>query len=161
MNVTQSEKELIRALQQDLPLAQHPFAEVAEQAGLTEQAALDKILEWKRTGVIRRFGALLAHRRAGFTANGMVVWDVTDEQLEPAGNQFSAHPSVSHCYARPAFPGWPYRLYTMVHGRSRDEVNSVAEELSRQSGISGYDILYSTREFKKSDTKLFCEADGE
>jgi DNA-binding Lrp family transcriptional regulator len=118
---------------------------------------MEKVKGWKEAGIIRRFGALVAHRRAGITANGMVVWDVPDEDIEKLGAIFAAHKAVSHCYSRPRFTGWPYRLYTMVHGKTREQVNGIAKELSASSGCDKYSILFSTREFKKSDTRLFFE----
>ena len=159
MNLTEKEIELIRTLQENLPLDEKPFAAVAARVGMDESEVLEKITRWKKQGVIRRFGALLAHRRAGFSANGMVVWNVADDQLQPVGEQFSKNAAVSHCYARPPFPGWPWRLYTMIHGKTRDAVETIAGELSEASGISDYKILFSTREFKKSDSRLFCEGD--
>ena len=153
----EKDKQLIRMLQENLPLDERPFRALAERAGMSEDEVIEKISGWKRDGVVRRFGALVAHRKAGFSANGMVVWDVPDEQIEEAGKKFSAHPSVSHCYARPTFEGWPFRLYTMVHGHSREEVEKTARELSGTFGGAKFIILYSTREFKKSDSRLFFE----
>lgn len=148
---------LISALQDNLPVEERPFAAIAERTGLTEEQVIEKIKKWKSSGAIRRFGALLAHRRAGINANGMVVWDTPEDQLEKLGAMFAAHGFVSHCYARPAFEGWPYCLYTMIHGRAKEEVEAAAKELSEQSGIKKYMILFSMREFKKSDTRLFRE----
>lgn len=157
MTFSDADIRLIRVLQEDFPTVEQPFAAVAERAGMSEEDAMEKITEWKGQGIIRRFGALLAHRRAGITANGMVVWDVPEEQIETLGARYAAHPAVSHCYARPRFDGWVYRLYTMVHATTREGVEAVAEELAAGVDNPHYRILYSTREFKKSDTKLFCE----
>ena len=151
------EKKLIRELQCDLPESQRPFEVVADTVGISEEEVVMAVREWKQSGVIRRFGALLAHRKAGVSANGMVVWDAPDERLDEIGALFSECKRVSHCYARPRFPGWPYRLYTMIHGATREEVGIEAEALAKKAGLDKYAILFSTREFKKSDTRLFCE----
>lgn len=160
MNLSETAISLIRALQEDLPDTERPFAAVAEKVGIGEDEVIRRVAQWKTDGVIRRFGALIAHHRAGFRANGMAVWKVDEEQLAALGERFARHPSVSHCYSRPAFPGWPYRLYTMVHGTTREAVEAIARELASETGLDEYDILFSTRELKKSDTRLFREEDA-
>lgn len=157
MGLSEKDIEIIRALQGDVEASPRPFAALAERLDVDEQQLIEKIKAWKSEGIIRRFGALVAHRRAGVAANGMIVWDVPEEDIERLGAVFSAHRAVSHCYARPRFPGWPYRLYTMAHGRTREQVLEIAKELSDSSGCKNYSILFSTKEFKKSDTRLFFE----
>jgi siroheme decarboxylase len=43
----------------------------------------------------------------------------------------------------------------MVHGRQREECESVLAEISRATGISNYAALYSTNEYKKIRVKYF------
>ena len=157
MEFTEMEVRLIRILQQDLPLVERPFDAIGASVGMSEDEVIEKIRNWQEAGIIRHFGSLLIHRRAGLVANGMIVWNVSEEEVEPVGERLATYPAVSHCYARPAFPGWPYRLYTMAHGVNREAVEAVARELSEAVGISDYRILFSNREFKKSDTRLFYE----
>jgi DNA-binding Lrp family transcriptional regulator len=148
----------VRALQQDLPLVPRPFAEIARQFGLSEEGLLDMARELEAAGIIRRFSAVLRHRRVGYTANGMACWVVPESRVEEVGQLAAAHRQVSHCYQRPAYPPrWPYTLFTMIHGRSRDSVETVVAQIAEETGIEQYEVLYSTREFKKERIRYFEE----
>jgi DNA-binding Lrp family transcriptional regulator len=148
----------IRALQQDLPLVPRPFAKIAERLGLSEEELLDKARELAGTGIMRRFSAVLRHRRIGYTANGMVCWVVPESQIAEVGRVAAGYSQVSHCYQRPAYPpDWPYTLFTMVHGQTRAEVESVVAEIARETGLDRYTVLYSTREYKKERVRYFEE----
>lgn len=148
----------VRALQQDLPLVSRPFAEMARQWGLCEDALLIQARELEAEGIMRRFSAVLRHRNVGYTANGMACWIVPDFRMEEVGPLSAAYPQVSHCYQRPAHPPrWPYTLFTMIHGRSRDEVEMVVSRIAQETRIDHYTILYSTREFKKERVRYFAE----
>jgi len=157
--LTKSDEELLKALQEGLPLCGQPYAELGARAGLSEDEVLRRIREWKDAGVIRKVGAFIAHRSAGIKANGMVVWDVPEDRLEEAGRRMAAHEMVSHCYARPRTARWPFRLYTMVHGRTREEVEAAVREIAAREKIENYKILFSMRELKKTETRMFTEED--
>jgi DNA-binding Lrp family transcriptional regulator len=150
--------DVIRAIQGDLPLLSHPFSKAAEQLGLSEVALLEYACRLQAAGILRRFGAVLRHRRAGYTANGMACWVVPESQTEAVG-QFAAQlAQVSHCYQRPAYPPrWPYTLFTMIHGRTEEEVEDVVAQIARQARLEQYEVLYSTREFKKERIRYFEE----
>lgn len=154
-----SEREIaaVRILQKDLPLEPRPFAALAD-GGFTEEDLLEQARRFLASGVMRRFSAVLYHRKAGFKANGMAVWIVPPEKVEEVGPVMASFRGVSHCYERPVYPPeWPYNLYTMIHGRSEEECRKVAEEISRRTGLSNYTILFSTVEFKKVRVKYFEE----
>jgi DNA-binding Lrp family transcriptional regulator len=126
--------------------------------GVSEEALLDKARALQAAGIMRRFSAVLRHRRVGYTANGMACWVVPDARIEEAGRRAAAYPQVSHCYQRPAYPPrWPYTLFTMIHGRAQEEVERVVSEIARETGIEQRQILYSTREFKKERVRYFEE----
>lgn len=146
---------LIRCIQEDLPLEESPFRVWAEDLGFRELALLDRIRDWIRQGLVRRFAAVLNHRQVGFSANGMVVWSCPEDQIESKGRTLASHAEVSHCYQRPSFPVWPYNLYAMVHGRSMEECRKIAEKLGEAIQLRDYQILFSTREFKKIRLKLY------
>ena len=143
------EPRLLSALQIDLPLTERPFAALAEPVGLTEAELLAGLAVALESGEVRRYGARVQHRALGFTANAMVVWAAPPARVEEAGRLMAQHPAVSHCYERPTFDGFPYNLYTMIHGRRREECEAVAEELARATGLSEWRSIYSRREFKK------------
>jgi len=146
----------VRALQGDLPLVPRPFAAVAERLGLDEAALLARARDLQAAGIMRRFGAVLRHRRVGYTANGMACWVVPESEIDAAGRLAAGYPQVSHCYHRPAYPPrWPYTLFIMVHGQTEAQVEATVAQLGKRMGIRDYQVLYSTREFKKERVKYF------
>lgn len=122
---------------------------------MSETELIDKIKGFIDEGIIRRFGATLKHSHAGFTANAMVVWDVPEEKVSVAGRIMAGFKEVSHCYRRPRRPGWPYNLFTVVHGHSREYCEETAARLSLASGLTNYALLYSTGELKKTSMRYF------
>lgn len=155
--MTVSDRDIITALQGGLPLVPAPYAQVAGRLGLSETALIDRIAEMKARGVIRRIAAAPNHYRLGLTANGMTVWDVADDRVTDLGGRIGALPFVTHCYERPrARPGWPYNLFAMVHGATRDEVEEKRGQIAALLGDAchGNDILYSTRILKKTGLRL-------
>jgi DNA-binding Lrp family transcriptional regulator len=157
-DLKQTDIPFVRALQQDLPLVPFPFAGAARRFGLSEQALLDRARALKAAGIMRRFSAVLRHRRVGYIANGMACWVVPEPQIEEVGRFAAGYSQVSHCYQRPAYPPrWPYTLFTMTHGQTKAEVESVVAEIARQTGLDRYEVLYSTREFKKERIRYFEE----
>jgi DNA-binding Lrp family transcriptional regulator len=148
----------VRALQGDLPLLPRPFAEIAGRWGMTEQELLDKAAGLRSAGIMRRFSAVLRHRRVGYSANGMACWVVPESRMEAAGQLAARYPEVSHCYQRPAYPPrWPYTLFTMIHGRTVEQVEAIVAQIGRETGLEQYEVLYSTHEFKKERVRYFEE----
>ncbi len=150
------ESVVLKVVQSDLPDSLTPFADIAAEAGLSEEAVLELLRSLKREGVIRRFGASIKHQRAGWSSNAMVAWVVRGHDVEELGRRAAACDNVSHCYYRPSSaPDWPYELYTMVHGRSAEEVSRVVEELRQSLGLEEHRALHSVRELKKISPTYF------
>ena len=147
--------EAIRELQEDLPMVSRPFDEMSQRLGLTNQGLFDLAREFQERGIMRRYSAVLYHRKAGFMANGMGVWNVPPESSEQVGMKMAAHPAVTHCYERPTFPDWPYTHFTMIHTTEKQGCEQVIQEISEATGITDYRILYSTREYKKTRVRYF------
>ncbi|TEU13568.1 MAG: Lrp/AsnC family transcriptional regulator [Anaerolineales bacterium] len=151
-----SDRAVVRELQEDIELVPCPFAPMARCLGMSEEALLVKARGFLASGVMRRYGAVLRHRRVGFAANGMVCWVVPENRIEEVGRLAATYSKVSHCYQRlPRPPDWPYTLFTMIHGRTQAEVEAVTENIAAASGICDYVILYSIREYKKERVKYF------
>jgi len=151
------DRALIVATQGGLPLVARPYHAIAEQLGLPADEVMRRLKGMLETGVIRRIGAVPNHYAIGWTANGMTVWDVADEQVDELGARIGALGFVTHCYRRPrALPAWPYNLFAMVHGASRDECATKAGEIRSLLGEAcrGNDILYSTRILKKTGLRI-------
>ena len=153
--MTSAEKGICAAVQDDIPLEPKPFEMLAKKAGISEDEFIKKVNEFLDKGYIRRFGAAIRHRKAGITANGMGVWIVPDEDRERVGKIMASFKEVSHCYERPSFEGWPYNLFTMIHGRTKEDCYEVAKKISEATGIKNYKLLFSSQEFKKESMVYF------
>ncbi|MFZ5652452.1 MAG: Lrp/AsnC family transcriptional regulator [Bacillota bacterium] len=151
------EIEVVRALQEGLPLVSRPFKQMAERLDITEEELIETVMDLLSRGLIRRFGAAVRHQDLGYTANAMVVWNVEKDRVSKAGEIFSSFSEVSHCYEREPAGDWIYRLFTMVHGKTPDECYEVAGAMSEASGLKDYLVLFSTAELKKSSMKYFTE----
>ncbi len=150
-----ADRRLIAVMQGDVPLVERPFAEAGRQAGLTEDDVLHRLTRFREAGWLRRVAATLYHRRAGFTANAMSVWRLPADRVDEAGAAMAAFAEVSHCYRRPTSPDWPYSLYAMIHGRTPEDCRRVAEAIARVVRPEAYDLLFSTKEFKKTSMTYF------
>jgi DNA-binding Lrp family transcriptional regulator len=151
------DERLVLATQGGLPLTAYPYEAIARQLGLDEAEVLGRMEGLLERSVIRRIGAVPNHYAIGYAANGMSVWDVDDAQVDRLGEQVGALAFVTHCYRRPRhLPQWPYNLFAMLHGASRDEVRSQAAEIAALLGphCRQQDILFSTHILKKTGLRL-------
>jgi len=159
--LTEDDKALVRLLQEDLPGSLKPFSDLAGELAVNDQDILEKIRRLLKENVMRRLGAILVHHKAGFTANAMGVWVAPEERVEEAGFQMAGFPEVSHCYLRPKLPDWPYNIFTMIHGQSRQECRDIMEKISRRTQLQDYALLFSESELKKSSMRYFLESETE
>ncbi len=151
------DRALIVATQGGLPLVARPYQAIGEQIGITGDEVVRRLQALLDAGIIRRIGAVPNHYAIGWTANGMTVWDVMDSRVDELGARVGALDFVTHCYRRPrALPDWPYNLFAMVHGNSRDEVREKATLIARLLGAEcrGRDVLFSTRILKKTGLRI-------
>jgi DNA-binding Lrp family transcriptional regulator len=148
---------VIRALQGDMPVVEEPYAAAAAEVGMTQERFLGHLSGMQERGLLRRVAAILYHRRAGFSANGMGVWEVPDEQILDVGRRMAAVRGISHCYQRPTYEDWPYSVFTMAHGRSKEECDAVLDAIAKETGIHERATLYSSTEFKKIRLLYFTE----
>jgi DNA-binding Lrp family transcriptional regulator len=154
-NISEDDKAAIRALQEDVPLTPRPFDLWGRQVGLSYEELLERAYDLCDRKIMRRFSAVLYHRKAGFRANAMGVWRVPEERIDEVGNAFAHYQSVSHCYQRPTYEDWPYSVFSMVHGRSVEECENVLRAMAEETGLTDYTSLYSTREYKKTRVRYF------
>lgn len=155
VDLSDEDVSAVRALQRDLPIERRPFATLAHGAGMHEDELIARARTFLETGAMRRYAAVLRHREAGFKANAMAAWNVPEDRMEEVGTKMATHSSVSHCYQRPTYPDWPYAIFTMIHGRTPEDCEKAASELSEATGITDYVLLYSTREFKKTRVQYY------
>jgi siroheme decarboxylase len=148
---------VIRALQGDMPVIPEPYAPAAEQLAIPQERLLAHLAGMQERRLLRRVAAILYHRRAGFSANGMGVWKVPDERIMELGPRMAAFRGISHCYQRPTYADWPYSVFTMAHGRSKEECDAILESIASETGIDERAVLYSSTEFKKIRLLYFTE----
>jgi siroheme decarboxylase len=134
-----------------------PYAAAAARLGITQDALVEHLQSMRDRGLLRRVAAILFHRRAGFSANGMGVWKVPEERMAELGPRMAAYRGISHCYERPTYQDWPYSVFTMAHGRSKEECDAILDAISAETGITERATLYSSTEFKKVRLLYFTD----
>ncbi|MGO9496904.1 MAG: AsnC family transcriptional regulator [Solirubrobacteraceae bacterium] len=149
--------EVIRATQGDMPVIPEPYAPAAQQLNIPQHQLLEHLIHMQERRLLRRVAAILFHRRAGFSANGMGVWKVPDERIMELGPRMAAFRGISHCYQRPTYADWPYSIFTMAHGRSKEECDAILDSIATQTGIDERSTLYSSTEFKKIRLLYFTD----
>jgi siroheme decarboxylase len=150
---------LIKALQGPMAAVERPYDEAAAELGIATEALLERLRSLVDRKILRRVAAILYHRRAGFSANGMGVWKVPDEEVMEVGARMASFRGVSHCYQRPTYDDWPYSVFTMAHGRSKEECDAVLDSIAEDCGIGpeGRATLYSSTEYKKIRLHYFTD----
>ena len=155
--LTDFDISFIREMQEDLLIIPEPFKEMSEELGVDTAGLFAHVDDMVGRKLMRRFSAVLHHRRAGFAANAMGVWNVPEERSEEVGLLMAESRSVTHCYERPRFPDWKYSHFTMLHATSQQGCEELAKEISETTGITDYQLLYSSREYKKTRVRYFVE----
>jgi siroheme decarboxylase len=148
---------VIRATQGPMEVTPEPFAAAAAELGLSQQRLFEHFESMRERRALRRVAAILFHRRAGFSANGMGVWRVPEERITELGPRMASFRGISHCYQRPTYPDWPYSVFTMAHGRSKAECDAILDSIAADTGIEERRTLYSSTEFKKVRLRYFTD----
>jgi DNA-binding Lrp family transcriptional regulator len=150
---------VIRALQGPMEVTDRPYDAAAAQVGMTTEAFLEHLRGMVDRKLLRRVAAILYHRRAGFSANGMGVWRVPEGRILEVGARMAAVRGISHCYQRPTYADWPYSVFTMAHGRSKEECDAILDAIADEHLLHGEDraVLYSSTEFKKVRLHYFTD----
>jgi len=149
---------VIRVLQGDMPVIPEPYAPAAAELGIPQEALLEHLRSMEERKALRRVAAILFHRRAGFSANGMGVWNVPEDRIMEIAPLMASFRGISHCYQRPTYEDWPYSVFTMAHGRSKGECDAILDSIAEESGIEDRSTLYSSTEFKKIRLLYFTDA---
>jgi DNA-binding Lrp family transcriptional regulator len=148
---------VIRATQGPMEVVPEPYALAAAELGMSVHGLLEHLETMRARRLLRRVAAILYHRRAGFSANGMGVWKVPEEEVPELGPRMAAFRGISHCYQRPTYEDWPYSIFTMAHGRSKPECDAILDSIAEQTGIEERATLYSSTEFKKVRLLYFTD----
>jgi len=154
---SEADKALVRAMQGLIPLVPSPYDDIARELGRDPDEILECLRAWKQAGVLRRVGVILRHRKMGFSANGMCVWQAGPEIVEAAGKTLAGFREVTHCYQREAIEGFPFNLFAMTHAGAYEAALARYHELSEAAGLESGCVLFSLKEFKKTSPRYFCE----
>jgi DNA-binding Lrp family transcriptional regulator len=157
IELSEADVATIRATQGPMPVMSEPYAPAAERLGVSQDEVLARLESLREREGLRRVAAILYHRRAGFSANGMGVWKVPEDEVLDTGRRMAAFRGVSHCYQRPTYPDWPYSVFTMAHGRSKEECDAILDSIAASTGITERATLYSSTEFKKVRMLYFTD----
>jgi DNA-binding Lrp family transcriptional regulator len=155
--LTAADIALIRELQEDLPVEPAPFAGMAARLGTTPDGLFAHAARLQASGHLRRYAAILYHRKAGYRANGMAVWKVPVDDVPVIGPKMASFRAVSHCYQRPVYPDWPYNLFTMIHAHTPEECQAIIDAIQAETGVQEYAVLYSTTEYRKVRVRYFSD----
>ena len=161
IELTPLHHQIIRLAQYDIKMVSEPFAQIIKELDIDYDTFFKILKELQEAGIMRRFASILNHRKAGFNANAMVVWDVDEANGEKIGTDAAAFSAVSHCYLRPKYENWPFNLFTMVHGKTTQETNGIIEDMAKEIPNKSHMPLYSSREFKKIRIEYFTPACAE
>jgi DNA-binding Lrp family transcriptional regulator len=157
IEVTDLDRAVILALQGDMPVVSEPYAPAAAEVGISVPELLAHLESMKERKALRRVAAILFHRRAGFSANGMGVWNIPEERIMEIAPLMASYRGISHCYQRPTYADWPYSVFTMAHGRSKEECDAILDAIAEETGIQDRRTLYSSTEFKKIRLLYFTD----
>ncbi|MFQ6083498.1 MAG: AsnC family transcriptional regulator [Candidatus Aminicenantia bacterium] len=155
--ISPMEKKVIEQIQNSIPLVSEPFKYFSSKLNLSPTEFLEIINNLIRKGVIRRFGAIISHRKLGYKYNVMAVWEVPEQKVDECGRKISSFKAVTHCYQRPVYPDWPYSLYSMIHCRSEDNCRLIIKEILKETRIKNYKLLLSKKEYKKKRLRYFSD----
>lgn len=145
-----TDRLVVNELQQDLPLCPAPFDAMAKRLGIEVDDFLSRCEFLRLNGVIRRYGAAVNHRRAGYAANAMACWRIAPQKVAAAGAELAAQACVSHCYERQTSALWRYNLFAMIHGAAREDCTAVTRAAAIANELNDSVVLFSTREIKKT-----------
>jgi siroheme decarboxylase len=157
IDLSDRDVNVIRATQGPMEATEQPFARAAADLGMPVTQLLEHLEGMRERRALRRVAAILFHRRAGFSANGMGVWKVPEDRILELGPRMSSYRGISHCYQRPTYPDWPYSVFTMAHGRSKEECDAILDSIAADTGIEERRTLYSSTEFKKIRLRYFTD----
>ncbi|MDD1728873.1 MAG: AsnC family transcriptional regulator [Methanospirillum sp.] len=147
----QTDQRLLAELENGLPLVSHPYTEIGNRLGISEDEVIQRITILKENQIIRRLRVRINQRSVGIIANALVAWNISEKEADAAGSLLSEFPEVTHCYQRSQVPGrWEYSIYTVHHGWSHDQVLREISMIAEKTGYAEYVVLFSTDEYKRT-----------
>ena len=152
VNLDEQDQALITLIQTGLPISATPYADLAKELAMDESEVIARLKNLNESDVIKRFGVVVRHHELGYRANAMTVWDIPDEIVSEMGSCMGQFDFVTLCYRRPRrLPEWPYNLFTMIHGKDREDVLANIQLLAERCSLDDikHEVLFSKRRFKQ------------
>jgi len=153
MKISDTDREILKFIQGDIPVESHPFLYLAHRLELDEEEIILRIKNLQENGIIRRFAAILAHYQAGFRINAMLVFKIDVADADRIGSILASYNEISHCYLREVPKEFVYNLFAMIHTDSEEKLNRLLNEITMLDGIKDYTVIKSLRELKKVSMK--------
>ncbi len=151
----ETNQKILEHVEKGIALINEPFKEIAAQLGITQQEVIARLTKLRQEGAIRRFGASIKPNKIGFSANALVAWKVPQNRVQEVGFYLSRFPEISHCYERKVVPQrWEYNVYTVLHAREREGIESMVNRISVAASLEEYRILFSKRDLKRTFSPL-------
>lgn len=150
MKLDKIDRKLIDELKKGVKITSQPFKYISKKIGISEEKIFDKISQYKKLGIIRRFGAAIRHNLVGYIVNVMVVWNVPENKINKFTGLATSFNEISHCYERKTYKDWKYNVYTMIHTKDKENAEKIIKEISEKTEIKDYCALYTDKEYKKS-----------
>lgn len=151
------DQQIIRRMQAEFPLSASPYKTIAEEIGISEQILLERLNQMKQSGILRKMGAVLQHRLAGFHGNALCCWDVEPDRVVEISSLMAGCAYISHVYLRQPHPKWPYNLYTVFHSQTREQCEKLMEQMAQTIGIADYQVMFSRKNWKRTQLPLLQE----
>ncbi|NMC32014.1 MAG: Lrp/AsnC family transcriptional regulator [Veillonellaceae bacterium] len=155
------DQQIIRRLQGEFPLVSAPYRVLADEIGIAEAELLARLQRMKTAGILRKMGAVLQHRVAGFHGNALCCWQVPAAAVAGVVAQLVGRPAISHVYLRQPQEQWPYNLYTVFHAHTREECLAQIERTAQELNLTDYRVLFSRKNWKRSQLVLLRESSEE
>lgn len=126
-----SDRAILNRMQDGLPLEPHPFAALARDLGLTEDALVARILHLREIGAITRFGPFYDAEAMG-GAFCLCAMEVPQARFDEVMTLVNAHPEVAHNYER------THRLnmWFVLACERPDQIGEAARRIERETGLT-------------------------
>lgn len=130
MNLDAVDRRLINRLQDGLPLVERPFAAIAQELELQEDAVIDRIRQLRSEGVLSRFGPLFDAEKLGGSLT-LAALAVPEDQFEPVAAEVNRLPEVAHNYQR----DHAYNMWFVVAAETPQALERTLSVIAERTGL--------------------------
>lgn len=143
------DREIIIELKKPFNIVSRPFNELSQRLNINENELIEKLRDYRKSGVIRKVGAIIAQRKVGYNYNALVLWNIEEDKIDLFGEKLASYKNISHCYRRTVYPNWNYPIYSMIHCYDENHFKELLKLLKEDETVIEYKILRTEKELKK------------